>query len=175
MADENNAKDAVQAEPAKKKFPLKAIILVVAILVIEAGAIIGVMTLGGGPEKVQAESGELDTEADLNKFVEVFLLQEKFQNMRTGRAFLYDTTINIVVKKKNQEDVAKLIEENTARIEADISNVFRKAEPAYLGEAALTTIRRQVKAALNTRIGLDDEDNLRIEEVIMRTKRFKAD
>ena len=175
MADEKNAQQDAAAEPAKKKFPVKAIVLILALLLIEAGAFTAVMILGGGPDKVQAESGAVDLEADLETLVEMPLLQDKFQNRRTGRAFLYDTTINILVKKKNQTKVSELLEENTARIESDISSIFTKAEPAYLEEHQLSTIRRQVKAALNTRVGLDEDDNPRIEEVIMRTKRFKAD
>ena len=173
MAEEQTTE---QAEQPQKKFPLKALIAVVVVLLIEAVAISAVFILGGQPDPAQADTTAVDEAAAAEKEVEQLLLQDKFQNTRTGRAYLYDTTIYFTVKNKNLAKVEELIEINRARIESDISSIYRKAEPAYLMEFELSTLTRQIKAALDNRIGNDpDEDKPYITDVIMRMKRFRAD
>ena len=132
-----------QAQAPKKKLPIKALIAVVAVLLIEAVAISAVFILGGQPDPVKADEGTgIDMVAEAEKLVEKLLLQDKFQNTRTGRAYLYDTTIYFTVKSKNLGDVEGMIEGNRARIESDIAAIFRKAEPAFLMEPEISTLTR---------------------------------
>ena len=174
MADENKEKEAAAA-PAGKK-PIKTMIAVAAMLVIEAVAIVGIVMLSKGPKPIAADTVAIDMAAESENAMEMLLVQDKFQNTRTGKAYLYDAAIYIVIKKKNESEVISRIEESKARIEADISNIYRKAEPAHLMEFELSTLKRQVKAALDNRIGIDaaDEKPL-VQEVVMRQKRYRAD
>ncbi|QDU33179.1 hypothetical protein KS4_12240 [Poriferisphaera corsica] len=174
MPEDKTTED--QTDQPQKKLPIKALIAVVAVLVIEAVAISAVFLLNNQPDAAKADTTAVDEAAAAEKEMEQLLLQDKFQNTRTGRAYLYDTTIYFTVKNKNLATVEDKIEINRARIEADISSIFRKAEPAYLMEFELSTLTRQIKAVLDDRIGTDPvEDKPFITDVIMRMKRFRAD
>ncbi|QQE11200.1 hypothetical protein JD969_17135 [Planctomycetota bacterium] len=174
MAEEKNNE---QAEQPKKKLPIKLFLAIFGTLILEGAILTGVFMFTGQPEAVVADTTAVDSLAEEDKEVEHLLLQDKFQNIRTGRAYLYDTTIYITVKKKNLSEVEDRLEKNRARIESAISSIFSKAEPAYLMEFELSTLTRQIKAILDDRIGRDedDEDKPFITDVIMRMKRFRAD
>ncbi|WP_432799466.1 hypothetical protein [Poriferisphaera sp. WC338] len=173
MADDNAENTA---EAPKKKMPIKTFIAVFAVLLIEAVAITAVFMLSGSPDPVTADSAAIDEAANGEKSMEMLLVQDKFQNTRTGRAYLYDAAINIVIKNKNEGAVTEIIDANKARIEADISNIYRKAEPAHLMEFELSTLKRQIMSVLTNRFGMDPEDNEPyIHEIVMRQKRYRAD
>ena len=154
MADKPKQNEAAPAAPAeKKKLPLKTILIVAAALLVEAGAITAVFVFAGGPAKVQAEGAAADAAALAEQPVEVLVIADKFQNTRTGRTYLYDTEIYIVAKRKDEAAVKAALEVKKAQINADVSTIFRRAEPAHLLEPTLATLSRQVKAALDQRLG----------------------
>jgi flagellar basal body-associated protein FliL len=160
----------------RKSLPIKTIVSVVAVLLIEAVAISAVFMLSQGPEPVTADEAAVDAAAEGERPVEHMVVSDKFQNTRTGRAYLYDTEIYIVVKQKHLADVTDQLDVMRARISTDIAEVFRKAEPSHLLEPELATLRRQIKAALTTRLGHDaDGDSLVMEVVIPRCKQYRAD
>ena len=177
MAEEENNNEGNVEQSPKKKLPIKALIAVVVVLLVEAVAITAVFMLTGQPEPVQADTTAVDAVAEEDKEIEQLLLQRKFQNTRTGRAYLYDTTIYYTVKKKHLENAEARKEENYARIEAEISAIFRQAEPSYLMEPKLSTLSRQIKALLHKRIGNDIEGDGKpyVIDVIMSMNRFRAD
>ncbi|MEM6332707.1 MAG: hypothetical protein AAF823_05145 [Planctomycetota bacterium] len=175
MPDEKTDAAASPA-PEKKGLPIKTIVAVAVVLVIEAVAISAVFLLAQGPEPVQADSAAIDAAAEGERPVEYMVVADKFQNTRTGRAYLYDTEVYIVVKNKHLNEVADAIERMRARVSTDIAEVFRKAEPAHLLEPELATLRRQIHASLTDRLGYDaDDEPLVIEVVIPRCKQYRAD
>mgnify|MGYP005842110323 CR=1 FL=1 len=184
MAD-NSKKDApAKSEgkteapaPAKKGLPIKTLAIVAGALLLEAGAIIGVFMLTSGPSAVQADPAAQDAAALADQPVEKLVLAEKFQNTRTGRTYLYDTEIYIVVKRRNQEHAESLLKEKTAQISADVTTIFRRAEPVHLLEPSLATLTRQIKATLDNRLGRDPESGESIIQEVLITKctQFRAD
>jgi len=173
MPDENAQPEA---ESPKKGLPIKTIIAVAAVLLIEAVAISAVFLLAQGPEPVAADEAAIDAAAEGERPVEHMVVSDKFQNTRTGRAYLYDTEVYIVVKQKHLAEVTTQLDMMRARISTDIAEVFRKAEPSHLLEPELATLRRQIKAALTNRLGHDaDDEPLVMEVVIPRCKQYRAD
>lgn len=166
----------VEAAP-KKGMPLKTMLIVATALLLEAAAIGGVILLTSGPSKVQADPAAQDAAAFAEQPVEELVVEDKFQNTRTGRTYLYDTQIYIVLKRKNQPQAQALLKEKTAAISADITTIFRRAEPAHLLEPSLATLTRQIKAALDNRIGRDPESGESIVQEVLITKctQFRAD
>src|SRR5690606_26829584 len=126
-------------------------------LLLEGGAIAGAFFLTSGPAKVHADPTAQDEAAMAEQPVEEQVLEERFQNTRTGRTYLYDTQIYIMVKRKNQEQTRSLLKEKSAQVSADVTTIFRRAEPAHLLEPSLATLTRQIKAALDNRLGRDVE------------------
>ena len=175
MAEANKQKDD-QAAPEKKKLPVKTIAIVAAVLLVAAVAISAVFIFSGGPSEVKAEAMEDDPALLAEQPAEVLVIADKFQNTRVGRTLLYDTEVYIVVKNKHLGDVEQTLDQMAASIKADIAAIFRRAEPAQLTEPELSTVRRQVKAALDQRLGRTQEGESLIQEVLIpKCTQFRAD
>lgn len=157
MADEKN-KEAADATPSdKKKMPIKTVVVLAVALLIEGMAISAVFIFAKGPEPIHADAtlpGEL---ADEEKEVEVLVIAEKFQNTRTGRSYLYDTEIYVIIRKKFAKKVDEDIQGMQAQLSTEIATIFRRAEPSYLMEPELATLTRQVGAVLTQKLKVDDE------------------
>ncbi|MEE9404642.1 MAG: hypothetical protein V3V20_07100 [Algisphaera sp.] len=145
--------EAVVDDAPKKGLPLMPIIAVAAVLLIEAVVIVGLFMLSGGPEEATANEGVADEVALLEQPVEIQVVRGKFQNTASGRNLMYDTEIYVVVKKKHQEKVEEKVEAMQASIRRDVTTIFRRANPAQLREQELSTLTRQVRAALDVRFG----------------------
>ena len=166
----------VDAAPARKRLPIKTFLVMTAVLLIEGVAISAAFMIAGKPADVKAEKTAA-TEAQQGELpVEKLVIAEKFQNNRTGKTYLYDTEIYIIVKSKDDEAVTERIEAMSAQIAADIATIFRRAEPAHLLEPTLATLTRQLKSVLDERIGRDAEDKSMVREVLMKKyTQYRAD
>ncbi len=175
MAEDTN-KNENPAPSAKKGLPVKAMAVVIAVLVIEGVVITAAFLLAGGPEEVQADPAAIDAAAQAEMPVEVLVIADKFQNTRSGRSYLYDTEVHIVVRQKHLGQVTAKIDTMRARISTDVAEIFRKAEPTHLLEPELSTLRRQITAALTDRLQYDEDGNpLVMEVVIPQCKQYRAD
>lgn len=170
--DENQA-----AEAPKGGFPIKTIAAVAVVVILEAVVIVGVFLLNSGPEPAGADPLAQDAMAMAEQPAEVLVIAEKFQNTRTGRAYLYDTEVYVVCKSKHVSTIESRLETYRAQIGADLAVLFRRAEPSYLLEPDLSTLRRQIHAALDERIGQDEETGKSyIDEVLIpKCTQFRSD
>jgi flagellar basal body-associated protein FliL len=174
MAEDDKQKQ--NAPDEKKKLPIKTITIVAAVLLVEAVAISAVFIFSGGPSEVRAEDMANDPALVAEQPAEVLIIADKFQNTRVGRTLLYDTEIYIVVKQKHLGEVQQTLEQLSASIKSDIAAIFRRAEPAQLTEPDMSTIRRQVRAVLEERLGTNDEGESVVQEVLIPTcTQFRAD
>ncbi len=178
MAEEARKKPAKEEEsaPKKKGLPLKTMIMLAAVLLIEGVAISAVFLMAGGPAPVRGESSADDPAIVAEQPAEVLVIADKFQNTRRGRAYLYDTEIYIVVANKYKESIEESIEAKRAAITADVAVIIRKAEPAYLMEHELSTLKRQIRAALDQRLGSDSDGKPYVQEVLItRCDEYRSD
>jgi len=167
---------AESPDSGKKKLPIKTLIVLAVVVVVEAAAISAAFLIAGKPADVKAQGALPDAEADANRLVEVQVLEHKFQNTKTGRTYVYDTQLYVVVKQKHQEQVARYIEQMQAQIVSDVATIYRRAEPAHLLEPTLGTLKRMIKASLDEKIGRDDDGNPIIEQVLItKFSQFRAD
>ncbi len=157
MADDNKPANADAQNEQKKKPPLKTAIVLLAALLIEGIAISAVFIFAKGPEPIKADATISEELVDQEKEVEVLVIQDKFQNTRTGRSYLYDTEIYVIVRKKHMERVEINIESMKAQLNTEVATIFRRAEPSYLMEPDLATLTRQVSAVLTEKLGVDTE------------------
>lgn len=158
MADEEKKSEAGAVEEAgKKKLPMKTLIILVAALLIEAVAIVAVFMIAKGPEPIQADASLSEELASAEKQVEVLVIAEKFQNTRTGRSYLYDTEIYVIIRNKHMDKVDETIQGMQAQLSTEIATIFRRAEPSYMMEPDLATLSRQIGAVLVEKLGVDSE------------------
>lgn len=178
--DESTPK-AAEPQPAavadKGKVSLvKVAIILGLVLLLEGGTVVMTMMLSGGPKSAQGHDVTVDTKAEDERLVELQVARDQFPNQKTGHTYLYDTEIFITVKKKDSADLKKKVESMQATLSTDIAVIFRRAEPAILTEPTLGTLSRQIKAALDERLGKDAQGQPLIHEVLIRKCiQFRAD
>jgi flagellar basal body-associated protein FliL len=172
MADEKKAPEP----PAKKKRPVKVIAAVAGLMVAEAvGVYVLIGMTGSGTQHAAAEIHGAD-QGELQQLVEIGLVEDKFQNMQTGKVWLWDTQIVLKVKKKNEALVSEELEKRSAEIMEGIAQIVRRAQHAHLREPELTTLNRQLAAYLDKALGLDPDGSSRVERVLIpRCKGFQIE
>ena len=140
----------------KKSLPIKQLITMVGLLVVEAALIIGVMMfIGAEPEVATAETPLDPAIAEAEKIVEVLVLDGKLPNAKSGVAFLYSTEVYVQVRQRHSDTVRQKIDQFYNEIKADITAIWRTSEPHHFQEPKLETLTRKVYAMLNERFGLD--------------------
>jgi flagellar basal body-associated protein FliL len=171
--------DAANPEEAapKKGLPLVPIILVTAIMLVEAVVIAAVFMFAGGPSEVQADGNLADLEAELEQPVTVLVVADKFQNTKSGQNFLYDTEIYATVKSGQKELAEQRIETKRAEVLGEIMVIFRRAEPAHLHEPELSTLTRQVREVLQRKFGTPPggDEPLLLDVIIGKCTEFASD
>lgn len=144
-------------EQVKKSSPMKAIVMVAGILLVEAIVIVSAMMMLGGPDTVEATDtvGAIQT-AEEEKLVELQVLDGKLANNKTGITYLYDTEIYVQSKKKHSERVSAELEQFRNQIRAEITTIWRTADPHHFQEPKLENLTRKIEALLNDRFGTDE-------------------
>lgn len=156
------------APAAKSKPPIKLIAIVGAIMVLEgAGVAMFVSMTGKAPDQAHAADLNTGPEQDLDRTIEVPLMEEKFQNLQTGRVWFWDTSIVLVIKASNETLVNDELDRRKAEIAEGISMLFRKAQHGQLKEPGLETINRQLTSHMNRILGKDAEGNDRLVRVVI--------
>ena len=177
MADESTEQQGGEASAPKKKSPLMAAIVVAVLMLVEGvGIFVVVKMTSGSPSAAAAADIEGQAEAEAEAMQEIMLVEEKFQNMQSGRVWLWDTQIFMKVRTKNQPTVAKVLERRQAEVKEGVALIFRKAQDRHLREPGLETINRQLKAYVDEVFGTDPDGFPRVERIIIPTcKGFPAD
>ena len=178
MADSKDDKPAKTDEkaPAKVGLPIKTIAIVAVLMIVEAAAVFFVV--GSTMRKpVEAKAGELhgEEEAKLDALVELPLVEDKFQNMSQGQAWIWDAAVFIKVKKRDEAKVQEVLQARNAEIKEGISYIFRRAQHAQLKEAGLETMNREITAYMNEIIEKSPDGASRIEKILIpRCRGFPA-
>ncbi len=144
-------------------------VLLTGVMIIEAAVLIGGFKMlgGGGPqhaagaEFIESENttngGKGDGKsASRRKTAELLVLDFKAPNKVNGRTFLYDVSIYVVVKAKDEQLVKDTLKEREALIKDRVRTIIAQSDPEKLvggSEPGLETLRRQVKYQLDTIIG----------------------
>jgi flagellar basal body-associated protein FliL len=175
MSMENQPAPEGAAE-SKKRPPVKVLAIVGGLMVAEAAAVY--LFVGMTGSRAQSASAEIKgaEEGALQQPVEISLVDDKFQNMQTGRVWMWDVQVVLKVKKKHQEFIAAELEQREAEIKEGVAQVMRRAQHSHLREPELTTLNRQLKAYLDTVFGPDADGESRIERVMIpKCKGFQVE
>lgn len=173
---------AAAPEPAKKGGLLsKTPVLLAGVMVVEAVVLVaGFKILGGKPQAATGAELVADAKADdkgtadKKKTVEVQVVEFKAPNKSSGRTFLYDVSIYVVVKAQFEQRVKDTFKANEALIQDRIRTIIAESDPDKLGggsEPGLETLRRQVKYQLDEIVG----DGVIDEVLVPRCIPFRTD
>ena len=145
-------------DSAGKSGRLKTVILIAAVLVVEAVAIVGVMLVIGGPGDVRADPlpDQLTINED-DKIVEVLVLDTRLPNSRSGLTYLYETEIYVQVRKRHADRVVGHLEQFQNEIKSEIAAIWKTSELHHFQEPKLENLKRKVYALLNDRFGPSDD------------------
>lgn len=155
-----------QAEPKKSKPPIKTVLLVLVMLLVEGVALVGIMMVFGGPSEVHAV--ELDGQTgEGESAVEIPLIHERFTNLARGVSMVYDTEILLVVPSEHQARVEEMVESKRGQIRAGVSRIWRSAEASYFNEPGYETLSRQTEDFLRALFDHEPEDTPYIREVLI--------
>jgi len=162
MADEQ------QGDQPEKKGGMNAIIIVAALMIVEAVAVFGVMMVTmGSSSSAQTAELEGDEVNEDEKGVEVELIKERFQNMSTGRVWQWETHVVLRVRNKNVARIESEKEKRASEIHEGIGRIIRSAQDRHLREPGLETITRQFTQYVNEVFGFDQDGMPRVERVIV--------
>lgn len=160
---------AEQAEqtPQTKKSPMKTIVIVGAVMLLEAGAAVGfIMFSGGGAADAQAAIEGEQTAVE-EETLELTLVEDRFQNMASGRVWTWNIAIALQVKRKHEQKVTGELERRKAEITEGVSLLIRRAAHSHLTEPGLETLHRQVTTYIEQIFGITPEGEPYVQRVII--------
>lgn len=155
------------AAPAKGGLPIKMLGIMAVLMIAEAGGVYVLVGMSGSRAATASAEIKGAEQADLGQSVEIELIDEKFQNLQTGRVWIWDTQIVLKAKKKNQKFLEDELEQRNAEIKEGIAQIMRRAQHSHLREPELTTLNRQLTAYVDKCFGPDADGNSRIERVLI--------
>lgn len=158
----------------------KTALMIAGLLVVEAVVIAGAMwKFMGGGEPHEASAAALQPQAvpDDEQIVETLVLDAKMPNNKSGVTYVYATEAYVQVKKRYVEKVQAEIAQFQNEIKADITAIWRTAEPQHFQEPKLESLTRKVYALLHERFGNDKQHNEPIisKVVIVMSTGFRVD
>jgi flagellar basal body-associated protein FliL len=170
-------KAPAEAAPAKKGLPIKMIAIIAVVMIVEAAVVVGIFSMLK-PKDLHAKADPthiVSDDGDVPK--ELPVIEDRFQNMRTGQNWIWDLSIAVQVKTRHSEKVAAVIKGRSGEIKEGIRQIIARADPAQLKEPELKSLNRQVSALLEKVIGVDEKSNEPLMErlLIPRARGFPAD
>ena len=143
-------------EETKKKSPVKTLILVFAIVVIEAVAIIGFFKITEPDPVSAAPNNTAMIEVDeLDKIVELRVIDARLPNNKAGKTYLYDTQVWLQCKQRYADQVNDELGRHRNEITAEITAIWRTSDPRHFKEPKLENLTRKVSALIDARFGID--------------------
>lgn len=157
-----------EGDQPKKGLPIKLIGIIAGIMVVEAVAVFVLVGMtGGAPAKTNAEEVSGHAEAESDHEVEILLVDDRFQNMQTGKVWVWKAEVYLKVKSKHEEAVTLELEQRSAEIKEAIGQIMRRANHAHLKEPDLRTLNRQLSALVHEIFGKDHDGEHLVDRVII--------
>lgn len=154
------AKEAVNSEEElqkpKKKLPIKVIIIVLLVVLMEVGTIL-FMKMSSKPEAVEGDTTAIDQTAELPEAPESELMiveDMSVDNWTTGKTkYLVNFSVAIKVDDSLKEKLTEKIAKHSSEIKQIFSQIVGEAEPHLLKDAKKEVISRKMKTELEAIIG----------------------
>jgi len=164
-----------EEQKSKPKLPLKALIIILGVVLLEGGTFMGVKLYYGGPRPAQGTSPiDITQEAPGKVMAEVSLVKE-FQvdnYMRGGRSRIM-ITLDVVAKveEKNKEKLNQEVEKHSNEILNSVRVLISSTHPEDIKDPKLQVIQREIKTGVEQIVG----DGL-VEEILLpRWQAYEVD
>lgn len=165
-ADKGKDEAGAESPAPKKKLPIKTVGIVAGLMIAEAVAVV-VLLGSGSPKSSHGEVAEVQLHDDESeKTSEVELVNDKFQNMTSGQAWVWQVSVFLQVKNKNTERVEAVLEQRRAEIREGLSQIIGKARHTQLSEPEKQSLTRQIASFLERLDGMTEDGKSIIERVI---------
>ena len=171
------AEETAPTTKKKRKIP-KTAVIIAAVTVVEAAGFFGAMKMfGGGPSDMYGADGEHyvqgnDPTTQLATAEVMVLKKTKIPNSKSGRAYIYDMDVAVVVTSDREEEMKELVEKRGGEIGDRISMIVRSASPDVLEDPEFLTLKMKFREALNKIAG---DDTLVLRVLIPRSVQMRAD
>jgi len=153
--------------PKKGGLPIKTIGVVGTVMILEA---VGIFMLMKAVKPKQAH-GEVNpaqvVNAEGEKTVELKVVDDKFQNLQSGKVWLWDLSVFVVTKQKNKDLVEKRLAQRANEITEEFTRIVGKSQHAQLKEPERQTLNRQFSAVVSKLFEANEKGESPIERVII--------
>ena len=162
MAEEQQNQDE-QAPKSKK-----TLMIVAGLMVLEAALVYAVVgVLGSGPAPAAASELEGTEQVDREAPMELLLVEDRFQNLASGRVWGWQAEVYLKIRKRNEPEVSKILESHKAGLREGIALIFRRARDRHLREPGMDTLRHQINAYVQEIFGTDADELPIVDDVII--------
>ncbi|MBN2212157.1 MAG: flagellar basal body-associated FliL family protein [Sedimentisphaerales bacterium] len=156
MAEQKPTPNKEEQKP-KKKLPIKTLIIILGILLLEGGTIGVFMAFKGGPSEAGASSDPIvDTqEPEQKKMAEVILAEDfTIDNYTAGRArIVIRCGVAAKVSLENQPKLQEMVAAHQTEIKDTIRTLVSSAQPDHLRDSKKQVIKREIKTGMEEIIG----------------------
>ena len=156
MAEQNQAPKKDEQKP-KGKLPIKTIIIILGVLLLEGGTIGVFMAFKGGPSEAGASSDPIvDTQDPEQKQMAEVVLAEDFtiDNYTAGRSrIVIRCSVAAKVSQENQVKLQDLVTSHQTEIKDTIRTLVSSAQPDHLRDSKKQVIKREIKTGMEEIIG----------------------
>lgn len=145
-----------EEQKSKSKLPLKTILIILAVLLLEGGTIAVFMTFKGGPTPAEGTNPiEGDTQVDQKEYDEVTLAGNfNVDNYMGGKTRLVITMeVCAKVTKDKGEEFRGLVDTHKTEIKDTIRTLVASAQPDQIKDPKLQVIKREIQTAVEKVIG----------------------
>lgn len=154
----NSGPIAAQSNSGSMRKRLITLGIVGAIMLLEGvGVVVAVKMTGHSPATGEAAQGVQDPAQRLEQMdAELGLVDCDAINRKSGHPVVVHVSLSVRVAPANQEHAGRLIAKRQDTLKDRVQMILRRADPQYLNEPNLDTIKRQIKHELDAILG-DEE------------------
>jgi flagellar basal body-associated protein FliL len=156
---------------ARRKFPIRSILVLAVIMLVEGGAFSLWMIFSGPAEASAGQVAGVVDAKPTQRTMEIKVLEFRGTNTKTGRTIHYDLEIAVECEKEKGPIVEDLCKKRDAKIRDELAPIVRRADPQHMQEPDLETLRRQIGATLTEIFG----EGVIEKVLIPRCTPFRAD
>lgn len=165
MADEQENTEAA-SESKGGGFNLMLVLMVGGIMLVEGVLVFAAAQFLAGPAQAAGEIVD-DGTNDKEQPIELPLIDDRFQNMQSGRVWGWAVEAHLKVRQRNQAEVERIQLAQEAEIREGIALIFRRAQDRHLREPGLETLSRQLTTYVHQVFGTDQDGIPLVDRVII--------
>ena len=156
--EQKNAEGNEDLQTPKKKLPIKVIIIVLLVVVMEVGTIL-FFKMSNKPDEVEGDTAPIDPTAKIVEAAESELMVVEdisVDNWTTGKTkYIVNFSVAIKVENAVKDKMTEKLTQHQSEIKQILGKIVGKAEPSMLKDPERIVIARQMKAELDAIVGED--------------------